>query len=90
MIFFGFFFVFALILSVAIEIRYNFTSIEYISSSGVPQGFNLGPSMFLLFINDTVHLFTCYSNINFIHDCFVFQIYFRLKNDENHCLLSKP
>lgn len=49
----------------------NFVSKTITPSSGVPQGSNLGPLLFLLFINDLTEVISC-ENLLFADDIKIF------------------
>nr|CAH7756409.1 unnamed protein product [Callosobruchus chinensis] len=62
----------------------NVTSDNYISISGVPQGSNLGPLLFLLFIDDLSN--SIVSNKLFFADDL--KIYKKIDSAEDHCRLQ--
>jgi hypothetical protein len=62
----------------------NFVSKSFTPTSGVPQGSNLGPLLFLLFINDMVNVITC-EKLLFADDL---KLFIRIESDSDFNLLQ--
>lgn len=67
-------------------VRYrNFSSNKFYPTSGVPQGSNLGPLLFILFINDITNYITV-EKLLFADDL---KLYTKVKSDEDCLILQK-